>query len=147
LHNEDQTKNDHEEVIAMLAIVTMVGSSVISQTIQRGPSSWSGYVKRGRVTVRAGGSAWSVNGISVSHRQEIYASTDAARYVLSRLKGKMCPASEIAPNAGSLQFKVKKRKDSTRIVWVCETHLRFIESEAYAAALALLANWGSLNCS
>jgi hypothetical protein len=124
----------------------MLGTSVIGQTIQRGPSSWDGYVKRGRVDVRAGGSAWSVNGISVSHTQEIYDSSDAARYVLSRLKGKMRPASEVAPGAGNLPFKVTTRKDSTRIAWVCGTDLHYIETKSYTAAIALLASWGPLNC-
>jgi len=139
---------------AMIAMVgsgthhyPMVGSPVISQTIQIGPASWDGHVKRGRVNVHAGGSVWSVNGTPVSHTVELYESSDAAQYVLSRFKGKIRPASEIAPNAGSLQFRVRKGKASTRIAWVCGTDLRYIESKSYAAAIALLASWGSLNCS
>jgi hypothetical protein len=134
------------QIIFLSAMVAMLGTSVISQTIQRGPSSWDGYVKRGRVDVRAGGSVWSVNGVPVSHTQEIYDSPDAARYVLSRLKGKMRPASDIAPGAGSLQFKVTTRKDNTRIAWVCGKDLRYIETKSYTSAIALLASWGTLNC-
>jgi hypothetical protein len=134
-------------IIVLLAIVATLGTSVFSQTIQRGPSSWDGYVKRGRVEVRAGGSAWAVNGISVSHTQEIYDSSEAARYIWSRLKGRMRPASEISPQAGSLVFKVMTRKDSTRIAWVCGKDLHYIEAQSYAKAIALLVSWGPLNCS
>ena len=134
-------------MIVILALVALLGISVLSQTIQRGPSSWDGYVKRGRVNVRAGGSAWSVNGVRATHTQEIYDSSEAARYVLSRLKGKMRPPPEIAPNAGSVPFKVTTRKDSTRIAWVCGTDLHYIETKSYATAIALLASWGPLNCS
>lgn len=136
-----------KQMIILTAMVATMGISVLSQTIQRGPSSWDGYVKRGKVKVHVGGSVWSVNGTPVSHTEELYESSDAALYVLSRFKGKMRPASEIAPNSGSLQFKVRTRKDSTRIAWVCGTHLRYIETKSYTAAIALLSNWGSLNCS
>ena len=134
------------QMIVIAAILTMMGISVVGQTIQRGPSAWDGYVKRGRVNVHAGGSVWFVDNTAVSHTQEIYDSSDAARYVLSRLKGKMRPASEIVPTAGSLQFKVTARKGATRIAWVCGTDLRYVETKSYAAAIALLASWGPLNC-
>jgi hypothetical protein len=135
------------QLIVMPAMITVLAISVMCQTIQRGPSSWDGYVKRGRVDVRAGGSAWSVNGVSVSHTQEIYDSSDAARYVLSRLKGRMRPAFEISPSAGSLTFKVTRRKDSTRIAWVCGKDLHYIEAQSYTTVVALLVSWGPLNCS
>ena len=135
------------QIIFLSAMVAMLGTSVISQTIQRGAASWDGHVKRGRVEVRTGGSAWSVNGISASHTQEIYDSTEAARYILSRLKGRMRPASEISPKAGSLPFKVTTRKDSARIAWVCGKDLHYIEAQSYATAIALLVSWGPLSCS
>jgi hypothetical protein len=96
--------------------------------------------------VRAGGSGWSVNGESVSHTEEIYESSDVARYILSRLKGKMRPSSEIAPGAGALQFKVTTHNDGTRIAWVCGKDLHYLHAKSFAAALALLASWGPLNC-
>src|SRR5882672_8047182 len=101
----------------LIAVQVVVAMSTIGQTTNR-IDSWDGYVQRGHVKVRAGGSGWSVNGESVTHTQEIYESSDAARYVLGRLKGKLRPSSEIAPNAGTLQFKVTTRNTGTRIAWV-----------------------------
>ena len=124
----------------------VLATTVAAQSIERGPSSWDGYVKRGRVNVRAGGSAWSVNGTSATHTQERYDSSDAARYVLSRFKGTMRPASEIVPVAGAVQFKVTIRKHGARIAWVCGTDLHYIETESYSAAIALLNSWGLQNC-
>jgi hypothetical protein len=128
----------------LLSLLVLLAMSSVCQT-QR-TVSWDGYVQRGRVKVRAGGSGWSVNGESVSHTEEIYESSDAARYVLSRLKGKMRPSSEIAPNAGSLQFKVTTRNSGSRIAWVCSKDLHYLQAKSYAAALALLASWGPFKC-
>jgi hypothetical protein len=136
-----------KQMIIITAMITMMSNPVICQTIERGGSSWDGYVKRGRVNVRAGGSVWFVDGVSASHTQEIYDSSDVARYVLSRLKGTVRSASEVVPNAGSLPFKVTTRKDSTRIAWVCGKDLHYIEAQSYATAIALLVSWGPLNCS
>lgn len=131
-------------LIAIGGILMLLATLAFSQTL---PSvSWDGYVKRGKVRVRAGGSAWSINGVPISHTQEIYDSSDMARYILGRLKGKMRPASEIAPTAGSLQFKVATRKGGTRIAWVCGTDLHYIETRSYPTAIELLTSWGPLNC-
>ena len=131
--------------VAALSLLGILATSVFSQAQLTGPS-WDGYARRGRVNIRAGGSIWTVNGMPVSHTEEIYDSADAAQYVLSRLKGKMRPASEVSPNAGSLQFKVTTRKSSIRIAWVCGTDLHYIEARTFAAAVAFLGGWGFQNC-
>ena len=133
-----------KRIVVLVSMLLVVAMSTVCQT-QR-TVSWDGFVQRGRVKVRAGGSGWSVNGESVSHTEEIYESSDAAQYILSRLKGKMRQSSEIAPNAGSLQFKVTTRNSGTRIAWVCGKDLHYLQAKSYAAALALLASWGPLNC-
>src|SRR6266571_5282534 len=71
---------------------------------QTGPS-WDGYIRRGKVQVRAGGSGWSVDGVGVSHTEELYDSSDAAKYVLTRLKGQVHPGSDLLPN-GQVPFNV-----------------------------------------
>ena len=133
-----------KRIILLITMLAVLAVSNVGQT-QR-IDSWDGYVQRGRVKVRAGGSGWSVNGESVSHTEEIYESPDAARYVLSRLKGKVRQSSEVAPNAGSLQFKVTTRNSGTRIAWVCGKDLHYLQGKSCAAVLALLASWGPLNC-
>ncbi len=131
----------------IIVLITMLASLAISNVGQtQRIDSWDGYVQRGGVKVRAGGSGWSVNRESVTHTQEIYESPGLARYILSRLKDKMRPSSEIAPKAGSLQFKVTTRNSGTRIAWVCGKDLHYLQAKSYAAALALLATWGPLNC-
>jgi hypothetical protein len=131
-------------IVVLLSMLAVLATSTVGQTERT--ASWDGFVQRGRVKVRAGGSGWSVNGESVSHTEEIYQSSDVARYILSRLKGKMRPSSEIAPGAGSLQFKVTTRNDGTRIAWVCGKDLHYLRAKSYTAALELLASWGPLNC-
>jgi hypothetical protein len=128
-----------------IGIMAIVATSTVSQLRLAGPS-WDGYIQRGKVKVRAGGSVWSVNGIPVSHTQELYESADAARYILSRLKGKMHLASELAPNAGSVQFKVTLRKHGTRIAWVCEKDLHYVDATSYSLAVAFLGLWGFDEC-
>jgi hypothetical protein len=132
-------------VILTFGIIGIVATSVVAQLQLRGPS-WDGYVQRGKVKVRAGGSVWSVNGIAVSHTQELYETHEMALYILSRLKGKVYPASELAPKAGSLQFKVTPRKGGTRIAWVCENDLHYIDANSYATAVAFLGVWGFDHC-
>ncbi|MDX6614776.1 MAG: hypothetical protein QOD75_3962 [Blastocatellia bacterium] len=126
-------------------LVLVLAASAVAQGPQR-YMSWDGFVQRGKVKVRAGGSTWSVNGQPVSHTVEIYESTDMARYIFTRLRGKVRPASDIAPNAGSIDFKITTRISGTRIAWVCGEDLRYVEAKSYVAALALLASWGPLHC-
>jgi len=102
-----------KRIVATLSMFVALAIATVAQT-QR-TVSWDGYVQRGRVKVRAGGSGWSVNGEQASHTQEIYDSAEMARYILTRLKGTTRPASEFAPNAGSVQVKVTKRTKGIRI--------------------------------
>ena|SRR5437016_936726 len=134
-----------KRLIFTLSIIVIVATSAVAQLQLAGPS-WDGYRQRSKVKVRAGGSVWSVNGMPVSHTQELYDSHDVALYILSRLKGKMHPASELAPNAGSLQFKVTLRKRGARIAWVCENDLHYVDADSYSRALAFLAVWGFDGC-
>jgi hypothetical protein len=133
-----------KSIPVLLVLLAAMAPSAVAQTERT--ASWDGFVQRGRVRVRAGGSGWSVNGESVSHTEEGYESSDVAQYILSRLKGKMHPSSEIAPNAGSLQFKIATRNSGTRIAWVCGKDLHYLQAKSYAAALALLTSWGPLSC-
>jgi hypothetical protein len=133
-----------KRILVIITALTCFGISGVGQN-QR-TDSWDGYIQRGRVKVRAGGSGWSVNGESVSHTEEIYQSSDMARYILGRLKGETRPASEVAPNAGSLQFKVTTRYNGFRIAWVCRNDLHYLQAKSYSAAVALLVSWGPLNC-
>src|SRR2546423_9152760 len=113
-----------KRIVAIFSILGALAITTVAQT-QR-TVSWDGYVQRGRVKVRAGGSGWSVNGEQASHTEEIYESSEMARYILTPLKGKMRLASEIAPNAGSVQVKVTNRHNSVRIAWVCGTDLHYL---------------------
>ena len=133
-----------KRIVVLLILLAVLATSAVGQTERT--ASWDGFVQRGRVRVRAGGSGWSVNGESVSHTEEIYESSEMAQYILGRLKGKMHPSSEIAPNAGYLQFKIRTRNSGTRIAWVCGKDLHYLQAKSSAAALALLASWGPLNC-
>jgi len=105
-----------------------------------GPS-WDGFIKRGKVQVRAGGSVWTANGISVSHTEESYPSEEAARYILKGFKGKMRPGFQVLPGTGDINFKVTIRKVSARIAWVCESELHYIEADSYAEATEFLKSW------
>jgi hypothetical protein len=134
-----------KRLVILLSVLAILATSTVSQTIERG-AMWDGYVKRGKVKVRAGGSGWSVNGISVSHTEEIYDSPDMARYIFTRLRGKMRSASEIVPSAGSVRVKLTTRNTGTRIAWVCGTDLHYLQSKSYAAAVALLPTWVPQNC-
>lgn len=107
---------------------------------------WDGYVQRGKARIRASGSAGFVEGISVSRVHEQYESADAARYVLSRTRGKWRSASEVAPLSVGCEFKVLERRNSVRIGWVSGTDLHFLETSKYSAAMALLASWGDFSC-
>jgi hypothetical protein len=129
-----------KHTILLLALLGVLTTSMFAQARVTGPS-WDGYVKRGKVNVRAGGSIWSANGISVAHTQEIYDSREAALYILSRFKGKMRLASEIEPNAPAMHFKVTMRKANARIAWVCGNDLHYIESKSYAEATEFLKSW------
>jgi hypothetical protein len=108
--------------------------------------SWDGSVRRGKIDVRAGGSAWSFNGVTVSHTQEIYGSSEAARYVLSQLRGEWRSKSEVAPRAVSCEFKVRQRKKDARIAWVSGSDLHYVEASSYSVAIALLDSWGDFDC-
>jgi hypothetical protein len=134
-----------KRLAVLLTLLAVASALTFGQTIERG-AGWDGYVQRGRVKVRAGGSAWSVNGVSVTHTQEGYDSPDMARHILRRLRGRVRSASELVPNSGSFQYKVTVRKSGTRIAWVCGKDLHYFQSKSYAAAVALLASSGSLNC-
>jgi len=133
-----------KRIVSTLSILVALSITAGAQT-QR-TDSWDGYVQRGRVKVRAGGSGWFVNGQSASHTEENYDSADMARYILTRLKGKMRLASEILPNAGSVQVKVTKRRNSVRVAWVCGTDLHYFESKSYAAVVTLLARSNLQEC-
>ena len=109
--------------------------------------SWDGYVRRGRIDVRAGGSTWSVKGISVSHTEEIYGSSDVARHVLSRFRGEWHSSMEIAPRTASCAFNVLRQKNRVRIAWVSGSDLHYLSSSSYSAAIALLDSWGAFQCS
>jgi hypothetical protein len=108
--------------------------------------SWDGYVKRGRVNIRTGGSGWSIDGEPVSHTEEYYASGEVARYVLSRLKGTMHPGSELTASAAGLQLKVTSRRRGTRIAWVCGTTLHYVETKKYSTAIVFLPQWKLQGC-
>jgi hypothetical protein len=133
-----------KRLLVIIIALSFFGISGVGQTERT--ASWDGYIQRGRVRVRAGGSGWSVNGESVSHTEEIYQSSDMARYILGRLKGDIRPSSEVAPSVGSLEFKVTTRNDGTRIAWVCGHDLHYLQAKSYSAAVALLVSWGHLNC-
>ena len=133
-----------KRILVIVTALSFFGISGVGQT-QR-TASWDGYIQRGSVKVRAGGSGWSVNGESVSHTEETYQSSDMARYILGRLKGQIRPSSEVAPSAGSLQFKVTTRNNGVRIAWVCGNDLHYLQAKSYSAAVALLVSWGPLNC-
>jgi hypothetical protein len=133
-----------QRIVVILSMLVVLAISTLGQT-QR-TVSWDGYVQRGRVKVRAGGSGWSVNGESASHTEEIYESAEMARYILTRLRGKMRSASEIVPNAGSVQIKVTQRHKGVRIAWVCGTDLHYFESKSYAAVVTLLSNSNLQEC-
>lgn len=125
----------------------MLGTLAVSSAGQTAKTlAWDGYVQRGKVSVRAGGSEWSVNGEGVSHTQELYDSPEAARYILSRLRGAMRPGPEVRPGATSLQFKVTIRRSRARIAWVCGNDLHYLEARSYSAAAALLESWGFVGC-
>jgi hypothetical protein len=109
--------------------------------------SWDGYVRRGRIDVRAGGSTWSVKGVSVSHTEEIYGSSDAARSVLSRFRGEWHSSLDVAPRTASCEFKVLQEKNRVRIAWVSGSDLHYLETASYSAAIALLDSWGAFQCS
>jgi hypothetical protein len=129
----------------LLSLFAILAISTLGQAIERG-AMWNGYVQRGKVKVPAGGSGWSVDGISVSHTEEIYGSSDMARYIFTRLRGKMRSASELVPNAGRVQVKVTTSNSVTRIAWVCGTDLHYLQSKSYAAAVALVTTWVPQNC-
>ena len=133
-----------KRIVSTLAILIAFGATVLGQTERK--DSWDGYVQRGRVKVRAGGSGWSVNGQLASHTLEIYNSKEMAQYILTRLKGKMRLASEIEPNAGSVQVKVTERHKSVRVAWVCGPNLHYFESKSYAAVVTLLAQSNLHEC-
>ena len=135
-----------KRIILLFAALAILAIPIASQTIEKGPASWYGSVKRGRTRVRAGGSDWSVNGVSVSHTEEMYDSSNMARYIFSRLTGKTRPASELVSNGGSVSLKLTRRKRSVRIAWVCETDLHYLESDSFPAAVALLQDWGLQSC-
>jgi hypothetical protein len=134
-----------KRLVVLLGILAILATSAVGQLRLEGPS-WNGVIKRGSVRVGRGGSVWSVNGVRVSHTQELYESTEVARYILSRLKGEMHPASELAPNAGSVQFKVTLKRNGTRIAWVCGNGLHYIDAKLYSTALAFLGVWGFDHC-
>jgi len=72
-------------------------------------------------------------------------SSDMAKYILTRLKGNMRSASDVAPGTGSLPVKVTEHRAITRIAWVCGTDLHYVEGK-HSAVVALLSSWGPLNC-
>jgi hypothetical protein len=108
--------------------------------------SWDGYVRRGKVDVRTGGSTRVVNSVLVSHTEEIYESSDAAAYVLSQFKGQWYSSSDVAPSSSFCKFKVLHRKDNVRIAWVSGSDLHYLESSSYSALTALLQSWGDFSC-
>ena len=59
--------------------------------------SWDGYVRRGKVDVRTGGSTKVVNSVLVSHTKEIDESSDAAAYVLAGLRDNGMRARTLRP--------------------------------------------------
>jgi hypothetical protein len=126
-----------KHTLLLFALLGVVATSVAGQARPTG-ASWDGFVKRGKVNVRAGGSIWSVNGLEVAHTQEIYDSREAAIYILSCLKGKVHVASEIVPNASAKQLKITLRKATARIAWVCGNDLRYIEAKSYREATEFL---------
>ena len=133
-----------KRIVVTLGTVAVLAFSTLGQT-QR-TVSWDGYIQRGRVKVRAGGSGWSVNGESASHTQELYESEEMARYILTRLKGKMRLASEIVANGGDVKIKVTNRSKGVRIAWVCGTDLHYLESKSYATVVTLLADSNLQEC-
>ncbi len=64
-----------------------IPTTLSSDVSKAEPWSWDGYVKRGRVNVRAGGSVWFVDGGSASHTQEIYDSGRRGAIRLEPLEG------------------------------------------------------------
>ena len=133
-------------IVNLLAVLAILATTHVGQTIEKG-AAWNGSVRRGRVNILAGGSGWSVNGIGVSHTEEIYDSPDMARYIYSRLKGKTRPASELVSNGGSVIVKITTRNNSgVRIAWVCDGDLHYLESGSYSAAVGLLPKWDLQSC-
>jgi len=128
-----------KRLLISIAILAALAGSSTGQNIERGLAG-EGYVHRGKVNVQTGFSVWFVYGTPVRHTQEIYDSAVTARYILTRLKGKMRLASEIVPDTGSVQVKVTMRNGGVRFAWVCEGDLHFFESQSYSAAVTLLTN-------
>ena len=64
-----------------------------------------------------------------------------AKYILTRLKGNMRSASDVAPGTGSLPVKVTEHRAITRIAWVYGTDLHYVEGK-HSAVVALLSSWG-----
>lgn len=108
--------------------------------------SWDGYVRRGKVDVRMGGSTRVMDGVTVSHTEEMYESSDAAAYVLNRFKGQWYSSSDVAPASSFCKFKVLQRKSDVRIAWVSGSDLHYLQSPSYSAATALLQSWGNFSC-
>jgi len=111
-----------------------------------GITAWDGYIKRGKIYVRAAGTTWSVKGVAVSHTEEIYGSSEVARYVLGKFRGEWHPSSEVAPRSAACEFKVVQRRERVRIAWVSDTDLHYLETSSYSAAITLLASWGTFKC-
>ena len=140
-------KSNAETIVADDAKVENV--EVVSRpNVEPFPStvSWDGYVRRGKVDVRTGGSTRVVNGVMVSHTEEMYEASDAAQYVLSRFKGQWYSSSDVAPASSFCKFKVLEQKGNVRIAWVSGSDLHYLRSTSYSAATALLQSWGDFSC-
>ena len=112
----------------------------------RSTISWDGYVRRGKVDVRVGGSTRVVNGVMVSHTEEMYESSDAAEFILGKFKGQWYSSSDVAPASSFCKFKVLQQKGNVRIAWVSGSDLHYLRSTSYSAATALMQSWGDFSC-
>ena len=133
-----------KSLLVAMSVLGILSVPSVGQTTKT--LAWDGYVRRGKASVRAGGSDWSVNGSYASHTEEIYDSPEIALYILSCLRGAMRPGLEITPKAASVRFKVTTRRNSARIAWVCGNDLHYVEAQSYSVAAALLKSWEFAGC-
>jgi len=141
IHQTEAEETVHDASIDPTETVTIQKVEALRPTLY-----WDGYVKRGKINVRVGGSVSSVNGVGVSHTEEMYETAGEPRYILSRMKGEWHSSSEIAPGAVACKFKVLQRKNSVRIAWVSGTDLHLLETSSYSSAIAILDSWGEFTC-
>jgi hypothetical protein len=142
VHKSKAEKIDHGSIVETPEAI----SESDSEDPFKALVSWKGSIRRGKVDVPACGTTWSLNGDIISRTQESYRSSEAARHVLSRMRGEWRSNSEVAPKAVSCEFKVLQRKNGVRIAWVSRSDLHYLETSSFIVAIALLDSWGNFTC-